>query len=178
MTSYADILESPVGPIGLAVDGGGAVTRISFLAEESSASPESFERELASFGPVVRDAERCASLRSQLEEYFEGARREFDLALAPRGTTFQKRVWEALTRIPYGTTRSYGVIARELGQPGASRAVGQANNKNPLPLVIPCHRVIGADGRLTGFGGGVSIKRALLDFENGQRTLQGELFPK
>jgi len=103
--------------------------------------------------------------REQLEEYFAGRRQEFDLPLDPRGTEFQRRVWQRLRSIAYGETTTYGTLARELGDPGASRAVGLANGSNPLPIVIPCHRVIGTDGSLTGFGGGLPVKQALLDLE-------------
>lgn len=103
--------------------------------------------------------------RRQIDEYFAGTRREFDLPLDARGTEFQRRVWERLLHIPYGETTTYGALARELGDPGASRAVGLANGSNPIPIVIPCHRVIGADGSLTGFGGGLPIKAALLELE-------------
>jgi len=102
---------------------------------------------------------------TQLREYFAGARRRFELALAPRGTPFQLAVWQLLRTIPYGETLSYGEIARRLGRPEAARAVGLANGANPLPIIVPCHRVIGADGSLTGFGGGLPIKRALLHLE-------------
>jgi methylated-DNA-[protein]-cysteine S-methyltransferase len=103
--------------------------------------------------------------RQQLGEYFAGARREFELPLEPRGTEFQRRVWQRLTRIGYGDTTSYGALARDLGNPKGSRAVGLANGSNPIPIVIPCHRVIGADGALTGFGGGLAIKARLLELE-------------
>jgi methylated-DNA-[protein]-cysteine S-methyltransferase len=103
--------------------------------------------------------------RTQLEEYFAGRRHVFELPLDARGTDFQRRVWQRLLNIPYGTTTTYGALARELGDPGASRAVGLANGSNPLPIVIPCHRVIGANGTLTGFGGGLATKAALLDLE-------------
>jgi len=103
----------------------------------------------------------------QLDAYFAGELRRFDLPLAPEGTPFQREVWSALTAIPYGETVSYGELARRLGRPAASRAVGAANGQNPIPIVIPCHRVIGADGSLTGFGGGLAIKRRLLDLEAG-----------
>jgi len=103
--------------------------------------------------------------RAQLEEYFTGRRQTFELPLDPRGTDFQRRVWQRLLMIPYGATTTYGALARDLGDPGASRAVGLANGSNPLPIVIPCHRVIGANGTLTGFGGGLPTKAALLDLE-------------
>jgi methylated-DNA-[protein]-cysteine S-methyltransferase len=103
--------------------------------------------------------------KTQLAEYFRGERREFDLPLAPRGTDFQRRVWQRLREIEYGTTTTYGALAQELGNPNASRAVGLANGSNPIPIVIPCHRVIGANGALTGFGGGLPVKSALLELE-------------
>jgi methylated-DNA-[protein]-cysteine S-methyltransferase len=104
---------------------------------------------------------------TQLTEYFEGKRRAFDLPLAPEGTPFQQRVWRALLDIPYGETISYGELASRIGQRSASRAVGLANGSNPLPIVIPCHRVIGAGGKLTGYGGGLPIKQQLLTLERG-----------
>ena len=103
--------------------------------------------------------------RRQLDEYFAGRRQKFNLAIAPQGTQFQQLVWQDLIRIPYGKTASYGEIARRVGRPKASRAVGMANHHNPLPIIIPCHRVIGADGSLTGFGGGLDVKKFLLDLE-------------
>lgn len=108
----------------------------------------------------------------QLTEYFAGTRRAFAVRLAPQGTAFQRRVWAAVAAIPYGKTRSYGAIATEIGAPSAVRAVGAANGQNPWPIVVPCHRVIGSDGSLTGFGGGLPTKRALLEFESGA----GQLF--
>jgi methylated-DNA-[protein]-cysteine S-methyltransferase len=118
---------------------------------------------------VVGDAPVLARTRQQLEEYFRGQRRDFDLPLAPRGTDFQQRVWQRLRGIGYGTTTTYGALAQELGNANASRAVGLANGSNPIPIVIPCHRVIGANGALTGFGGGLPIKNALLELERGAR---------
>ncbi|UZW59448.1 methylated-DNA--[protein]-cysteine S-methyltransferase [Lysobacter enzymogenes] len=106
-----------------------------------------------------------AATRRQLAEYFAGARRDFDLPLAPHGTAFQLQCWRTLALIPYGETWSYGQVARHLGQPTATRAVGAANGRNPLPIVLPCHRVIGADGSLTGFGGGLPVKKHLLTLE-------------
>lgn len=109
--------------------------------------------------PVLRAA------ASQLDEYFAGDRCAFDLPLAPHGTPFQLRVWEALRAIPYGETEGYGGLAARIGRPTASRAVGQANGRNPLPIVVPCHRVIGTNGTLTGYAGGIDRKRWLLDHE-------------
>ena len=101
----------------------------------------------------------------QLDEYFSGRRKIFDLPLAPKGTDFQMRCWEALLQVPYGETRSYGDIARSVGSPRGFRAVGMANNRNPIAIIIPCHRIIGSDGKLVGFGGGLDIKAFLLDLE-------------
>ena len=106
---------------------------------------------------------------AQLSEYFAGTRQEFDLPLDLDGTAFQRRAWTALAKIPYGETRSYGEQARRLGVPRAARAIGAANGANPLPIVLPCHRLVGADGSLTGFGGGLETKRWLLEFEATQR---------
>lgn len=103
--------------------------------------------------------------RTQLKEYFSGKRRDFDLPLKPNGTPFQLTVLEALSDIPYGKTASYGEVAKRIGKPKASRAVGAANGRNPLPIVIPCHRVVGSNGSLTGFGGGIDTKQALLELE-------------
>ncbi len=108
---------------------------------------------------------------SQLTEYFAGQRQRFELPLAPEGTPFQQRVWRELQDIPYGVTISYGQLAARIGQPTASRAVGLANGSNPLAIVIPCHRVIGANGTLTGYGGGLPIKERLLALERGERRL-------
>lgn len=116
--------------------------------------------------PLLRAAE------TQLREYFAGARQAFDLPLAPVGTDFQRRVWQTLGTIPYGQTISYGELAARVGKPSASRAVGAANGRNPLPIVLPCHRVIGANGSLTGFGGGLPVKRFLLELEG---ALAGQL---
>ncbi len=114
---------------------------------------------------AVRDDDALAPVAAQLAEYFAGGRTRFELALAPQGTPFQQKVWLALRDIPYGETTTYGQIATELGQPTASRAVGLANGRNPLAVIVPCHRVIGANGALTGFGGGLPRKRWLLEHE-------------
>jgi methylated-DNA-[protein]-cysteine S-methyltransferase len=116
--------------------------------------------------------ERTAPYIRQLEEYFSGRRRSFDLPLDLQGTEFQKRCWEELLKIPYGETRSYAAIAAAIGKPAAVRAVGLANGQNPIPIIVPCHRVIGSDGSLTGYGGGLEIKRKLLELEG---ALSGSL---
>jgi methylated-DNA-[protein]-cysteine S-methyltransferase len=116
--------------------------------------------------PILLETER------QLKEYFAGNRREFSLRLDMRGTPFQKDVWEALLAIPFGETRSYGQIAKQIGRPSASRAVGAANGSNPIPIVVPCHRVIGSTGKLTGFGGGLDVKEKLLGIESQGKPAQ------
>ncbi|MGH8959674.1 MAG: methylated-DNA--[protein]-cysteine S-methyltransferase [Jatrophihabitantaceae bacterium] len=113
----------------------------------------------------VRDDLAFADVHRQMDEYFTGERREFDLPLNARGSAFQKRVWGALLEIPYGETTSYGRIAAQLGSPDAARAVGLANGQNPISIIVPCHRVIGADGSLTGYGGGLPAKQFLLSLE-------------
>ena len=119
--------------------------------------------------------ETLHAAREQLTEYFAGTRREFDLPLAPRGTPFQCAAWWALAKIPYGATRSYAQMAMHLGKPTATRAVGAANGRNPLPIVLPCHRVIGKNGSLTGFGGGLPTKQFLLELE-GALSPSSDLF--
>ena len=119
--------------------------------------PRHSERSFGKLAPVIRE----------LAEYFAGARKQFEVPLAMRGTPFQLDVWRALQRIPYGETRSYEQIAHSIGRPTATRAVGAANGANPIPIIVPCHRVIGKNGALTGFGGGIPVKRTLLDLECG-----------
>lgn len=123
--------------------------------------------------PADGDDQLLTGVENQLREYFAGTRTTFDVALEPDGTDFQRRVWQALCDIPYGETWSYGRLAAQLGLPGAARAVGLANGRNPISIVVPCHRVVGADGALTGYGGGLERKRILLDLERGaaQQTL-------
>jgi methylated-DNA-[protein]-cysteine S-methyltransferase len=153
--NYQDV-ESPVGRLRLIADGENLVGIWFEHGRDAQRGAESLVNESS---PVIE------LTREQLAEYFAGTRRGFDLPLDPRGTDFQRRVWERLTHIGYGETTTYGALARELGDAGASRAVGLANGSNPLPIVIPCHRVIGADGTLTGFGGGLPVKAALLELE-------------
>lgn len=155
-------LETPIGTLLVAGDAA-AIHRIEFPKRGKAARPEADWIE-SERGPVAQAAR-------QLREYFAGKRTEFDLPLAPRGTDFQRGVWKRLQEIPYGQTISYGELARRVGNPKASRAVGAANGSNPIPIVIPCHRVIGANGRLTGFGGGLPTKETLLALEARQLSL-------
>jgi methylated-DNA-[protein]-cysteine S-methyltransferase len=148
-------VESPVGPLTLVSDGDDLVGVYFANATVAAEPPPGW----------VRDERRLRPAAAQLAEYFAGRRTRFDLPLAPRGTDFQRRVWAALLEIPFGETASYGELARAIGKPAASRAVGAANGRNPLSIVIPCHRVIGADGSMTGYGGEISRKRTLLELE-------------
>jgi methylated-DNA-[protein]-cysteine S-methyltransferase len=150
-----DVIETPIGPLTVAADEAG-LRRIFFPSRGKAHAPDK---------DWVRDSGPFRELARQLGEYFAGTRRAFSLGLAPEGTEFQLTTWRALSEIPYGTTISYAELARRVGRPAASRAVGAANGANPLPIVVPCHRVIGADGSLTGFGGGLPTKRALLELE-------------
>jgi len=154
-------VESPIGTLLLTGDGL-RLQEIVFPGEDRRPKDGSEER-----------AEPFREVARQLAAYFEGALKEFDLELAPQGTPFQLRVWEELQHIPYGETISYGELAQRIGNSSASRAVGAANGRNPIPIVIPCHRVIGAGGSLTGFGGGLETKRTLLELE--RRCRQGKL---
>ncbi len=141
------------------------------LPNEPYPNAEASVRRLCGTGAVtIREDEIVlAPALTQLTAYFAGMLRAFDLPLDPRGTPFQRRVWDAVAAVPYGETRSYGEIARAIGQPLAVRAVGAANGANPLALIIPCHRIIGSDGKLHGYGGGLDTKRQLLALERGAR---------
>ncbi len=158
------VMSSPLGLLFLARTARG-LRFVDFLERKS------LKRAFAAHAEAVPDAKWEPSLLelkpvvSQLDDYFCGNLTRFDLPLDLTGTEFQLGVWRALCRIPYGETRAYGQIARALGQPGAARAVGLANNHNPVPIIVPCHRVIGADGSLAGYGGGLLRKRKLLDLE-------------
>ena len=155
-TVFHTTIDSPVGPLLLAAGDDG------LRAVEFHASRHPVPREAdwqAGDHPLLQRA------RAQLDEYFAGKRRTFDLPLAPRGTEFQRETWQALASIPYGSTISYAELAQRVKRPKAMRAVGAANGRNPLPIVLPCHRVIGADGSLTGFGGGLPTKQFLLELE-------------
>ena len=154
-------MQSPVGPLLLAADDVG-LRKIIFMNGRDRAQPDpSWVQESAAFAEATR----------QLRAYFAGELEQFDLPLAPEGTPFQLQVWRHLCEIPYGETISYGELARRIGNPKASRAVGLANGSNPIPIIIPCHRVIGSNGKLTGYGGGLPIKEKLLALERRQLRL-------
>jgi len=153
MTCYRTI-DSPIGPLTLAGDGG-VLTNLRMV-------DQTYEPDRADW---VLDDSAFPDAVDQLAAYFAGELKEFDLELEMSGTEFQRKVWGALRTIPYGETRSYGEIAEQIGSPNASRAVGLANGHNPIAVIVPCHRVIGANGGLTGFGGGIERKSALLELE-------------
>jgi len=153
-TLFTDRIESPLGILEAVLDEGGALTALYFDEAEVDAGVR-----------LVRDPARAQALRDELGRYFAGELCEFGIELAPEGTPFQRRVWSELVRIPYGETISYGELARRLSDPRAVRAVGRANATNPISILVPCHRVIGADGSLTGYAGGLERKRALLALE-------------
>ena len=155
-------IDSPIGRLTLAASAS-ALHAIEF---ENNRHPQARADWVAGESALLRQA------ALQLQEYFAGHRRQFDLPLAPLGTDFQRAAWQALTAIPYGETRSYAQQAAALGRPRATRAVGAANGRNPLPILLPCHRVIGVSGALTGFGGGIEIKRWLLAHEQAQASLR------
>ena len=144
---------SPIGMLAIEEDGMG-------ICRVAMECPSVFRPEVCIGSTPLLE---CAA--GQLDEYFSGQRQEFDLPLSLEGTPFQKKVWEALCAIPHGETRSYGEIARQVGSPKAGRAVGMANHNNPVIIIVPCHRVIGQDGSLTGYGSGLEVKRFLLDLE-------------
>ena len=154
------VIDSAVGPLTLVADEGMIVGLYMDLQRHRPA-----EDKLGELDPRGCEAEPFKAGADQLGAYFAGALRRFALPLAPRGSPFQQKVWAALQDIPYGRTESYGELAERIGFPGAARAVGLANGKNPIGIVIPCHRVVGSDGNLTGYGGGLDRKRQLLDHE-------------
>ena len=144
------VLDTPVGPMALECQGEALTALYLPCRPMEPAGAET---------PLLRRG------REELLEYFQGKRRSFDLPLAPNGTLFQQKVWNELAKIPYGTVTTYGQLAARVGRPGACRAVGQANHRNPLPIFLPCHRVVGANGALTGYAGGLDLKRFLLQLE-------------
>lgn len=160
------IVDSPVGELTMVGDGI-ALSGLYFPGHTRRPVQETFgDRDDQAFGPAVE----------QLGEYFAGQRTEFDVPLAPHGNTFQRKVWAQLALIPYGQTRSYGQLAVLLGDPGLARAVGSANGQNPISILVPCHRVVGADGRLTGYAGGLERKAFLLELETPVEQRAASLF--
>ncbi|WP_225835715.1 methylated-DNA--[protein]-cysteine S-methyltransferase [Streptomyces sp. NK08204] len=159
------VIDSPYGPLTLVADADGALCGLYMAGQRHRPDEESFGE---------RDDGRAvfAEAGEQLSAYFAGELKTFTVRLALVGTPFQRAVWDQLTRIPHGETRSYGQLADALGRSGASRAVGLANGRNPVGIIVPCHRVIGSDGSLTGYGGGLDRKRRLLDFERGTALFQ------
>ena len=147
--------ETPVGKLCIGEENG-CITHVTW-----SKIPQEY---------ILEETELILECKNQLKEYFAGERKEFDLPLAPRGTEFQQKVWKALMEIPSGETRTYGEIAAAIGNPKAARAVGMANNKNPIGIIIPCHRVVGANGKLVGYAGGMEKKEFLLELERNNST--------
>jgi methylated-DNA-[protein]-cysteine S-methyltransferase len=164
MTAWTTTVGTPIGDLHLVCDADGALTHVLFHDETRMRVDDAARPDTAPFSATM----------DQLEEYFAAEREVFDLPLAPHGTAFQLAAWAALRAIPYGTTRSYGEQADAVGHPDAVRAIGAANGRNPIGVIVPCHRVIGADGSLTGYGGGLHRKRWLLDHE--RRRAEPTLF--
>ncbi|MBM3548332.1 MAG: methylated-DNA--[protein]-cysteine S-methyltransferase [Alphaproteobacteria bacterium] len=150
------VIDTPVGPLAAALDGAGRLTHLGLSKRE---------RDWIAANGGERDDRAIAPVARQVAEYFSGKRKSFDFPLAPKGTPFQQEVWKALLKIPFGKTTTYAALAEELGRPGAFRAVGRANATNPIAVIVPCHRVIGTDGTLTGYAGGIPIKQKLLELE-------------
>jgi methylated-DNA-[protein]-cysteine S-methyltransferase len=160
------IVDSPIGPLTIVAEGG-SISALYMDAQRHAPGAEALGL------PGEPGEEPFATAAGQLAAYFAGELTEFDLPLAPAGTDFQRRVWNGLRAIPYGQTISYGELARRVGNPAASRAVGLANGRNPIAIVVPCHRVIGTDGSMTGYGGGLDRKRFLLALERDTAPPQG-----
>ncbi|WP_243417964.1 methylated-DNA--[protein]-cysteine S-methyltransferase [Actinomycetospora cinnamomea] len=167
MTTSHTVVDSPLGPLTLRAEDG-ILSGLFMTAHRHGPAADMLG---------VRDENGLPAVREQLAAYFAGSLRVFDLPLALRGTEFQQRVWAALREIPYGATTPYGELAAAIGRPAAVRAVGLANGRNPVSIVVPCHRVVGAGGALTGYGGGVERKRALLDLERGVAAGAAGLVP-
>lgn len=160
---YSTIIDTEIGPVLLNSDG----THLTGLYLDVSEAIDARLHKTFGVDPTpADDLEIFERTKAQLGEYFAGERTRFDLPLAAKGTEFQRQVWQALTQIPYGSTAGYGELAEMLGRPGAARAVGAANGKNPISIIVPCHRVIGADGSMTGYAWGEANKRHLLTLEN------------
>jgi methylated-DNA-[protein]-cysteine S-methyltransferase len=168
-------ISTSIGDLTLVADDGGAITRLDFGGSGASGKGRATTARAQDADPADGRAQAALDLAAtQLREYLAGERSAFDLPLRATGNAFEQLVWAELVRIPYGETASYGEIARRIGHPGAARAVGRANARNPIAIVVPCHRVIGSDGSLTGYAGGLDLKRALLALETAP-TAQQEL---
>lgn len=167
-TRACAVVQSPIGPLLLAANAAG-LSHLLFLDDRGALkrAPRGFDRETAGDGSPAAHA-HLAQATQELSAYFAGTRTAFSVPTAPEGTAFQRAVWAALDRIPYGATMSYAALADTIGKPAAVRAVGAANGKNPVSIITPCHRVIGANRTLTGFGGGLAAKRFLLTHEGGR----------
>ncbi|MEO3822992.1 methylated-DNA--[protein]-cysteine S-methyltransferase [Actinomadura sp. B10D3] len=163
------VIDSPVGPLTL-VETDGALSGLYMEMQRHRPPAETFG------APGDPESEPFATVAEQLAAYFAGELTAFDTPLRLHGTPFQQRVWDALQEIPYGETTTYGELAVEIGSPSASRAVGLANGRNPVGVIVPCHRVVGSTGSLTGYGGGLDRKRYLLDFERKNRATEDALF--
>lgn len=163
--------ETKIGRVGIA-DNGEAITELFFAGESDTGNRA--EGENCAMAGEVRETTLIRKAAEQLCEYLAGERKGFDIPLAAEGTQFQRDVWKALTGIPYGQTRSYRQIAESIGNPKACRAVGMANNRNPIAVIVPCHRVIGADGKLVGYAGGLDVKKKLLDMERERLDFERE----
>ena len=171
---YYSYIDSPIGRLKLE-EYGNAITALHICMKEADKKEVDIRKNdtidikygVGKIHTTYNETALLQEAKKQLEEYFDGKRRDFDLPISLHGTDFQKKVWNVLRNIPYGETLSYGEVALRIGNPKASRAVGGANNKNPVMIIVPCHRVIGADGSLTGFGGGLPAKEYLLALEKG-----------
>ncbi|NLK28564.1 MAG: methylated-DNA--[protein]-cysteine S-methyltransferase [Clostridiales bacterium] len=160
--NYAFIYDTRIGKVKIAEDGLG-ITEIDLISSDEEEEANTKKADLASV--VIMETDLIRKAYEELSEYLNGKRKKFTVPLNPKGTEFQQKVWKVLQTIPFGETKSYGQVAMEIDNPKACRAVGMANHRNPILIMIPCHRVIGADGSLTGYGGGLSLKEFLLDLE-------------
>jgi methylated-DNA-[protein]-cysteine S-methyltransferase len=165
VTDRCRVVDSPLGPILLGADPAGRLTQLHIGTGADRGEADHAEDSADAGGAGGRAARVLDDAAAQLGEYFEGRLTTFDLPLAMKGSPFQHEVWTELQKIPFGATVSYGQLAARLGRPGSARAVGHANGRNPIPVIVPCHRVIGSTGHLTGYGGGLRAKRLLLDLE-------------
>lgn len=166
MTDRQALFDTPIGTLTIIASDDG-LTHVLFDGQ----TPD--EVGLGNDLPIVDDDPVLCATEAQLHEYFAGDREDFDVPLDLRGTEFQVEAWQALASVPYGETTSYGEQAERIGRPGAFRAVGAANGKNPVPIILPCHRIVGANGALTGFAGGLDLKQKLLSLEQDQQSLPG-----